>query len=203
MRSHAQKISELEIERAQHLSALNTGLLVEKETITAELSRLMERVTEETAQRGEAENAKDAIEKDLDDLSATLFSQANTMVAEARYARAMSERKADHAEATLRSTEEVVSGLQTQMQTLSEDKERAEREANDLRQLVGPDGALVPSDKTALDLAPRFSTVHLMYQEFLLFNSHLRSIRSIREPPPSILTMNTLPFLARLQSEDS
>lgn len=39
----------------------------------------MERVTEEAAQRGQAENAKLEIEKDLDDLSANLFNQANTM----------------------------------------------------------------------------------------------------------------------------
>lgn len=204
LRSSTLKISELEIERAQHLSALNTGLLVEKSTITTELTRLMERVTEETAQRGMAENAKQEIEKDLDDLSANLFNQANTMVAEARYARAMSERKADGAESALRSAEEVVSVLQTQMQSLTQDKEHSEREAEDLRQLMGK-GKWVPSDSLppTLDLAPRFSTTFIAYQEFLLFNSHVRSIRSSREPPASILTLTQLPFLMRLQVEDS
>lgn len=201
MRSSNLKISELEIERAQHLSALNTGLLVEKSTITTELTRLMERVTEETAQRGMAENAKQEIEKDLDDLSANLFHQANTMVAEARYARAMSERKADGAEQALHSAEEVVSVLQTQMQTLMQEKELSEREAGSLRQLMGK-GKWVPNDGVT-DIAPRLSTTHLPYQEFLLFNSHLRSIRSSKDPPPSIFTLIQIPFLARLQVEDS
>ncbi|KAF8320483.1 hypothetical protein DL93DRAFT_2052754, partial [Clavulina sp. PMI_390] len=198
------RISELEIERAQHLSALNTGLLVEKSSITTELTRLMERVQEETAQRGLAENAKQEIEKDLDDLSANLFNQANTMVAEARFARAMSERKADEAEATLRSTEEVVGALQTQMQSLIEEKDRAEQESQELRQLMGK-GKWVPNDSalSPLEMAPKLSTTYLPYQEFLLFNSHLRSIRSSREPPPLIITLIQLAFLSRLQNEDS
>lgn len=204
LRSSTLKISELEIDRAQHLSALNTGLLVERTTITTELTRLMERVTEETAQRGMAENAKEEIEKDLDDLSANLFNQANTMVAEARYARAMSERKADGAESALHSAEEVVSVLQTQMQKLTQDKERSEKEAEDLRQLMGK-GKWVPLDSapSPMDLTPRLSTTYLPYQEFLLFNSHVRSIRLPRDPPPSIVALVQLPFLMRLQVEDS
>ena len=46
-RTSSLKISELEIERAQHLAALNTGLYVEKAHVTAELTRLMERATSE------------------------------------------------------------------------------------------------------------------------------------------------------------
>lgn len=194
----------MEIERAQHLSALNTGLLVEKSTITAELTRLMERVAEETNQRGMAENAKQEIERDLDDLSANLFNQANTMVAEARYARAMSERKAEDAERALHSAEEVVSIMQAQMQGLSEEKEQSEKEAENLRQLMDK-GKWVPGNaiSSPVESAPRLSTLYLPYQEFLLFGSHVRSIRSPRDPHPSILTMIQLPFLSRLQAEDS
>lgn len=164
----------------------------------------MERVTEETAQRGMAENAKQEIERDLDDLSANLFNQANTMVAEARYARAMSERKAEDAERALHSAEEVVSMMQSQMQSLTTEKEQFEKEAVNLHQLMGK-GKWVPNDaiSSPVDSSPRLSTVYIPYQEFLLFNSHVRSIRSPGDPHPSILTMIQLPFLARLQAEDS
>ena len=164
----------------------------------------MERVAEETNQRGMAENAKEEIERDLDDLSANLFNQANTMVAEARYARAMSERKAGDAERALHSAEEVVSMMQSQMQGLTEDKEQSEKEAENLRQLMEK-GKWVPDNaiSSPVESAPRFSTLYLPYQEFLLFNSHVRSIRSPRDPHPSILTMIQLPFLSRLQAEDS
>jgi len=114
IRSSTLRISQLELERTQHLSALNTGLLVEKSHVTAELTRLMEKATEEAAQRGQAETARRDIEKDLDDLSASLFSQANTMVAEARYARALSERKVEQAELALKGAEEAVATMQQQ-----------------------------------------------------------------------------------------
>ena len=98
LRNATLKVSQLELERAQHMSALSTGLLVEKSHVTTELTRLMEQATEQAARAGEAETARATIEKDLDDLSASLFDQANTMVAEARLARAMSESKAENIE---------------------------------------------------------------------------------------------------------
>ncbi|KAI9511756.1 hypothetical protein F5148DRAFT_1168569 [Russula earlei] len=75
---------DLHLERSQHLSALNTGLLVEKSHVTSELTRLMEKAAEEAARHGQVETARAAIDKDLDDISAALFDQTNTMVVEAR-----------------------------------------------------------------------------------------------------------------------
>ena len=63
LRTASLQVAQLEMERMEHLSALDTGLLVEKEHVTAELSRLMEKVGEEAAQRGIAETAKHEIEK--------------------------------------------------------------------------------------------------------------------------------------------
>lgn len=193
-------ISQLEIERTQHLSALNTGLLVEKSTITAELTRLMERVTEETAHRGQAENAKIEIEKDLDDLSATLFSQANTMVAEARYSKSLSDRKADDAEKALKGTEEVIGLMQLQMQELRAAKEQKEKEAAEIQRLMGKEN-WVPGASPSL--APRLVNSHIPHQEFLLFLAHLRTMRISTETPPALSTLLPLPFITRLQTEDS
>ncbi|KAG8976387.1 hypothetical protein FRB90_009186, partial [Tulasnella sp. 427] len=139
------RVAQLEMERMEHLSALDTGLLVERAHVTQELSRLMEKVSEESAQRGLAENAKQEIEKDLDDLSASLFNQANTMVAEARFARAQSEKKAASAETAMKGAEEAVALMQFQMQSLTEAREKAEREAAEMRELVAksaPAGAV-------------------------------------------------------------
>jgi len=127
VRQSSIKISQLELERTQHLAALNTGLLVEKSHVTAELTRLMEKATEEAAQRGQAETARADIEKDLDDLSATLFDQANTMVAEARFARAQSERKVEDAERALKGAEDAVAMMQQQMQEMQVEKEDRKR----------------------------------------------------------------------------
>jgi chromosome segregation ATPase len=203
LRSSTLKISELEIERSQHLDALNTGLLVERGTITTELTRLMERVTEETAQRGLAESAKQEIEKDLDDLSANLFNQANTMVAEARYARAMSERKAEEAQRALKGAEEAISIMQMQMQNLSTDNEAIEQELVAARQRMEKGKWIADDHSPSLELFPKLSTAHLPYQEFLLFNSHLRSIRTRNDPPPLLSNFVHLAFITRLQIEDS
>ncbi|THH06014.1 hypothetical protein EW145_g4376 [Phellinidium pouzarii] len=201
-RSSSLKISHLEIERAQHLAALNTGLYVEKEHVTAELTRLMERATDEAAARGQAETARLNIEEELDDLSANLFDQANKMVAEARFGRAMSERKVVDAEMALKSAEEAVGMMQVQMQTLRDEKERTADENARLRSLMEK-GKFVEHAPIASPASLKLLNSHAPYQEFLLFIAHLRSVRPSSPTPPHISSILPLPFLARIQTEDS
>ncbi|KAF8522557.1 hypothetical protein BU17DRAFT_44606, partial [Hysterangium stoloniferum] len=188
------QISALELERTQHLAALNTGLLVEKTHVTSELNRLMERATEEAARRGVAESAQQEIERDLDDLSAELFGRANAMVAEARLAAAKSERKVQEAETGLRGAEDAVRAMQEQMQALQAEKERADR-AMDKGKWVERDAVVAPS--------VRLLSTHAPYHEFLLFVAHLRALRPTSSQPPPIATLLPLPFLTRLVAEDS
>jgi hypothetical protein len=202
IRSSSLKISQLELERTQHLSALNTGLLVEKSHVTAELNRLMEKATEEAAQRGQAESARNAIEKDLDDLSATLFGQANTMVAEARFAQHLSERKVEDAQNALKGAEEVVSLMQNQMQALQAEKERADNKSREMELLMGK-GKWVQRGEVDQTRSLKLLSLHSPYQEFLLFVAHLRLLRPNSPYPPAMSTLLPLPFLARLLNEDS
>ncbi|KAF8574406.1 hypothetical protein K439DRAFT_855396 [Ramaria rubella] len=196
LRNSTLKVSQLELERSQHLSALHSGLLVERTHVTAELTRLMEKATDEAARRGMAESARQEIEKDLDDLSAELFGRANTMVAEARIAQAKSERRVQDAEAMLKGAEEAVASMQAQMQSLREEKDRADRELDK--------GKWVERERPALSSVPlRLLSSHVPYQEFLLFVAHLRQIRPVTPQAPSIATFLPLPFLGRLIAEDS
>ncbi|KAK0203641.1 hypothetical protein DFS33DRAFT_818607 [Desarmillaria ectypa] len=203
LRSSTLKVSELEFERTQHLSALNTGLLVEKSNVTAELNRLMEKATEEAAQRGQAETARATIEKELDDLSASLFDQANTMVAEARYSKALSERKVEEAEIALKGAEEAVSLMQQQMQALQADKEEADKCALEIRVSMGKGKWAERREDGSLRHPLRLISSHLPYQEFLLFVAHLRTLHASTPVPPTMSTLLPLPFIARLLSEDS
>ncbi|KAF7795677.1 hypothetical protein EIP86_006842 [Pleurotus ostreatoroseus] len=196
------KITQLEAERTEHLSALSTGLLVEKANVTSELTRLMEKATEEAARAGEAESARAAIEKDLDDLSAGLFDQANTMVAEARLARARSERKVEETEKALRGAEEIVGLLQTQMQSLQAEKEAADHRVIEMRAVMGK-GKWVDRSAGQPRTTIRLLSLHAPYAEFLQFIAHLRTIRPSMQSPPAMSTLLPLPFLARLASEDS
>ncbi|KIK91809.1 hypothetical protein PAXRUDRAFT_148685 [Paxillus rubicundulus Ve08.2h10] len=204
LRNSSVTISSLELERSHHLAALNTGLLVEKAHVTTELNRLMERATEEAAQRGQAESARQDIEKDLDDLSATLFDQANNMVAEARLGRARSERKVLEAENALKIAEDAVKVMQIQMQTLQAEKEAAEREAQEARVTVGK-GKWVERDELRVWDVPkvRFMTTHAPYAEFIAFVTHLRGLKTSQPTPPIISSLLGQPFLARLFTEDS
>jgi hypothetical protein len=201
LRSSSVKISELELERSQHLSALNTGLLVEKAHVTSELTRLMEKATEEAARRGQAESARSDIEKDLDDVSAALFDQANTMVAEARWGRAQSDRKAEEAERALREAEDAVRLMQQELQALQGEKEAAERRMEGMSAAMGKgkwiERASLPAN------AHHLLTSHVSYQEFLSLLSHLRALRVTSPQPPSISSLLGLPFIARLQLEDT
>ena len=203
LRQATLKISQLELERTQHLSALSTGLLVEKSHVTTELNRLMERATEEAARRGQAETARAEIEKELDDLSAGLFNQANTMVAEARMAEARSARKLEETEAALRGAEEVVGALQAQMQALQAEKELADRRVEEMRARMGKGKWVERSPDANRSHRPRLMATHVPYHEFLIFISHLRAIRPASAQPPAMSTLLPLPFLARLVSEDS
>ncbi|KAI0049234.1 hypothetical protein FA95DRAFT_1604614 [Auriscalpium vulgare] len=203
LRTSSVKVSQLELERTQHLAALDTGLLVEKEQVTAELTRLMEKATEEAAQRGQAESARMAIEQDLDDLSAGLFGQANTMVAEARFARAQSERKAEDAERALRETEEVVQLLQQQMQELQEDKENSEQRMQEMSALMGKGKYVERTPSPAPAYTLRLYSSHIPYHEFLGLLTHLRALRPASPQPPAISSLLGLPFIARLQLEDT
>ena len=203
IRSSTLRISQLELERTQHLSALNTGLLVEKSHVTAELTRLMEKATEEAAQRGQAETARRDIEKDLDDLSASLFSQANTMVAEARYARALSERKVEQAELALKGAEEAVATMQQQVQALQQKNEDSDRQMEEMQLIMGK-GKWVSRELQTTSSPPlRLLSSHVPYQEFLLFVAYLRSVHSSSPNPPAMSTLLPQPFIARLLTEDS
>ncbi|EJU05747.1 hypothetical protein DACRYDRAFT_113794 [Dacryopinax primogenitus] len=202
LRAAKLKVTALELERNEHLSALNTGLLVEREHVTQELKGMMERVSDEAAQRGQAETAKKAIEKDLDDLSAALFAQANAMVAEARLDRARSARRLGECEEALKGAEEVVMMVQKQMQDLREDKERSDRELERMQELMGK-GKYVEKEKAVVVLPLRLMNSHLPFKEFMDFLSHLRSIRPTTQSPPAIHTLLTLPFLTRLITEDT
>ncbi|KAI0828610.1 hypothetical protein BC628DRAFT_1316486 [Trametes gibbosa] len=197
------KISQLELERTQHLSALSTGLLVEKSHVTTELNRLMEKATEEAARRGQAETARAEIEQELDDLSAGLFNQANIMVAEARMSEARSARKLEETETALRGAEEIVGVLQAQMQALQAEKEKADRRVEEMRARMGKGKWVERSPESGRPHRPRLIYNHVPYHEFLIFISHLRAIRPASPQPPAMSTLLPLPLLARLVAEDS
>ncbi|KAG8719433.1 hypothetical protein FRC08_002818 [Ceratobasidium sp. 394] len=197
------RVSELEAQQTAHEAALETGVLVEREHVAHELSRLMERATEEAAQRGEADAARSRIETELDDLSADLFGRANTMVAEARIARAASERRVEEAENALKGAEVAVKGMQIQMQQMAEARRAAEEQVAEMRARMDKGKWVDRDDRFDVDSAKRrLYNSHNVYREFTTFISHLRGLRAANGVVPQMSALLSLPFIARLVVED-
>ncbi|CAE6517119.1 unnamed protein product [Rhizoctonia solani] len=197
------RIKELEAAKAEHEAALETGMLVEREHVAHELSRLMERATEEAAQRGVADAARSRIETELDDLSADLFARANTMVAEARIARAASERKVEETENALKGAEDAVKSMQLQMQQIVDARRAAEMKVAEMRALMGKGKWDEQNGEIEID-GPRrrLYNSHAIYREFVAFVSHLRGLRANAGVMPQLSALTSLPFMARLIVED-
>ncbi|CBQ67966.1 related to GTPase activating protein sec2 [Sporisorium reilianum SRZ2] len=210
--SMSAKIKELEKERAEHLDALNTGLLVEKAHVSNEMQRMMDRVIEETAQRGKAESDKSKIEAELDELSSSLFSEANKMVAVERLSRARAEEKSRNMEERLKDTEgimleqqKVLADLQRQVEKLQSGS-AARKNGDDAASIASIDSEAVSfhrlktsslarsisqrtamqerKHKPAVDLAAEARLIIniVPYQEFRSFIAHLRKTRKQLAP---------------------
>lgn len=191
------KVAELEKERQEHLAALNTGLLVEKAHVSTEMTRMMDRVIEETKQRGQAESDKAKIEAELDELSASLFNEANRMVAVEKLARARAEEKSKSMEERLQDTE----GIMLEQQKVLADLQRRLDESNKSNK-SGPgasdrsidsqgdaSGGQSSREQQHADgngddavLRPGLMLDTVPYQELCAFLDHLRKLRKQLAP---------------------
>jgi predicted nucleic acid-binding Zn-ribbon protein len=190
------RLKSLEEQRQGHIEALQSGVLVERAAIATELSRLMERATEEERMRGEEEGKRKEIERDLFELSAGLFGQANTMVAEERIARASAQRRVEECETQIFAQSKQVKELESTVHVLKEERNGFEREVGDLQVVIK---AVSRNRRGARGLRAG----RVPYKEYIAFVEHLRALVPSSPTPPAISTLITLPFLARLVTEDS
>lgn len=155
---------------------------------------MMDRVIEETDQRGKAETDKEAMEKELADLTASLFGEANNMVALERAAKLVAIVKSDSLEDRLKDTETIIGHQAEQMQELGKRLEGLELERDELSSKVAslesdPTRSLAVNGATDLTrnetglvvagkILPPLLTDHLPHHEFILFIRHLTRARS-------------------------
>ncbi|KAI9594187.1 hypothetical protein BDF19DRAFT_138020 [Syncephalis fuscata] len=95
------------------------------EQLRSELQRTSEKLVVETRRRGELENAKASIEAQLEDLSRTVFEEAQKMVVDERRARAEAERKRDSYFARVQELQDVEQMLKAQLNDLKRMMEKA------------------------------------------------------------------------------
>lgn len=123
----------LEIESAQHEEALKGGLLVESADVQAELQRLTHRALQEAEKRSQSEASLSTINQELDDLSASLFSEANRLVAAEKLQRIKAERKVVEVEEAMKGVEEVIESRRDQLNDLRICLEDTERERDEYK----------------------------------------------------------------------
>ncbi|ADV22251.1 hypothetical protein CNJ00770 [Cryptococcus gattii WM276] len=184
-----ERAKSLEEERNRWEESMKTGLLVERDQIRDEMQRLAAGLVEEERRRGSAEEKRAQVENEVDDLTAKLFDQANTMVATERMSRAQAEARLKSAEESLANAEAVVQAVQVQLQNLSV-------VASGDKALSGP------------SLSRKYVSSHIPYSEFINFIQHLRAARPLADhvkqssSPPLITNLLAQPFLARVMAED-
>lgn len=171
LRANKAMVEELSKERDQYVSALSTGLLVEKSHVSSEMQRMMERVVDATAQRGKAESDRTRIEAELEELSASLFNEANKMVAVERLNRSRSETRSKELESSLQDAERIMADHQEMLKSL-------QSEVDALRKQPAQQGSSLTSPMRA----PQIHINIPPYQEFLAFLSHIRGLRQQLDP---------------------
>nr|XP_031860630.1 uncharacterized protein CI109_003961 [Kwoniella shandongensis]KAA5527702.1 hypothetical protein CI109_003961 [Kwoniella shandongensis] len=192
------KAKELEKEKDRWEESMQTGLLVERSQIRDEMQRLAAGLVEEERKRGSAEERREQVENEVDDLTAKLFDQANTMVAVERMSRAEAEGRLKSTEENLANAEAAVRAMQLQLQTLSSAPQLANNGEG------SSSTALVSSSAQTR----KYLSSHVPYAEFLTFLQHLRALRPLRKaskdvfPPPQVTNILAQPFLARTVIED-
>ncbi|KAL9114833.1 MAG: hypothetical protein Q9227_001076 [Pyrenula ochraceoflavens] len=127
------RIRQLEAESRSHIGKLASGALLTKATADNDKVKLMADLAEERKQKSILQQEKRGIEQELETLTASLFEEANKMVAAANHDRDAVERRNQQlrdqiqdTETLLQSQQEQLTELKLVMQEMSADREEAD-----------------------------------------------------------------------------
>ena len=122
-----QEVKRLRAEKQSLDDAIAQGVLVKKSEVDKTISMLRAELAKENASRESAEKAKRETDRELEDLTANLFDEANKMVAEARRDTDAVERRNSQLRSQLNDTEVLLASQQEQLQDLKLTMEKLER----------------------------------------------------------------------------
>ncbi|KAI5476946.1 GDP/GTP exchange factor Sec2p [Pseudohyphozyma bogoriensis] len=205
------RVKELEQDKVKWEKEIEKGGWVERNHVQSEMQRLMYKVMEETKSRETAVQAHDKLETEIENLTSSLFSEANKMVAVERFARARAEEKMTSLEESNADMtglfEELQDGLREKVELL----EAKEAEVATLRRRLaeagleddgdgepkekshdgGEEGAVFSDGKTITkDLAPNSFVTPTRPT---LSRQGSRSFLQTRAVPPQLIT-SVLPY---------
>lgn len=125
------RIQELERENMNHVKDIADGVLLKKAEVDANMQKLRSEMDQARRERETADKAKKQMEVELESLTASLFEQANTMVADARRENEAAERRNAQLRAQLGDTETLLSSQQEQLQDLKSVMEKMSMERDE------------------------------------------------------------------------
>ena len=122
-----QELNRVKAEKQSLDDAIAQGVLVKKAEFDKTIAQLRADLAKEKASREIAEKAKRQTEGELQDLTSSLFEEANNMVAEARKDTEAVERRNSQLRSQLSDTEVILASQQEQLQDMKSTMERLER----------------------------------------------------------------------------
>ncbi|SMY29858.1 unnamed protein product [Zymoseptoria tritici ST99CH_1A5] len=168
-----QKVAELEAEKQRLSNVINGGAYVKRSDMDRTVSNMQVEVASARAARELAEKAKKQTDNELENLTVSLFEEANKMVAIARKNTEASEKRNAQLTAQLRDTELLLASQQEQLQDLKGTMERLQDDA-----LPEPSVPSTPITANAamFDSLPMSSSALMdMTPEHPLFFTHILS----------------------------
>ncbi|KAK9464461.1 hypothetical protein V1512DRAFT_268277 [Lipomyces arxii] len=112
------QIQALEDEKKEHDRQMDEGLLVERKAVEEETSVLMTRLMNESKARMKAESDRRSIEQEVEDLTRSLFEEANKMVAQARRDKDQLEQRNKQLQNVVMEKDNILASLQEQLTAL-------------------------------------------------------------------------------------
>ncbi|PSK51706.1 Rab guanine nucleotide exchange factor sec2 [Elsinoe australis] len=127
------RIEELEAEARKHAEDIESGVLLKKAEVDAQIEQMRAELEEARREREASDKAKRGMETELENLTASLFEEANNMVADARRETEAAEKRTAQFRSQLQDTETLLSSQQEQLQDLKGVMEKlsSERDENE------------------------------------------------------------------------
>ncbi|KAK9377355.1 uncharacterized protein V1513DRAFT_436135 [Lipomyces chichibuensis] len=114
------RIRTLESTQKHHIEMMEKGLLVERKDVELETSTLMNKLMLESKARMKAESDRRSIEQEVEDLTRSLFEEANKMVSSARMEGSKLEHRNRQLENIIQEKDNILVSLQEQLTALKQ-----------------------------------------------------------------------------------
>ena len=143
------RLAKLQAETKEYEARISRGDLLPRETLDQDKDKLVAELAEEKKQKAQAQQEKRGIESELESLTASLFDEANKMVASANRERDTVEKKNQQLRDQIKDGEAVIASQIEQLAQLKTLMQQIESPTDHRKELDSPRVSLAPSSPGA------------------------------------------------------